>query len=130
MSQCLIDQYSRFKVPEVNMLRINGELTLDENFPDNGGLLEAYTTFKNFAPRNPQTLPGLEKFSQEQLFFLGFANVSLLLFTYKIINHCLYVSNQRQKVKWVKCQFVRKKACIPNMHCTDFVRFVSYVQFL
>ncbi|OXA51353.1 Neprilysin [Folsomia candida] len=73
ISQCLIDQYNRFKVPEAN-LHIHGALTLDENFPDNGGLLEAYKTFKTFAPKTPQKLPGMTKFSQEQLFFIGFAN--------------------------------------------------------
>lgn len=75
IAQCLVDQYSRFKIPEEPNLYINGALTLDENFPDNGGLFEAFMAYKTFAPASQQKLPGLEELSQDQLFFLGFANV-------------------------------------------------------
>jgi predicted metalloendopeptidase len=78
ISQCLINQYNKFKVNEINNMQINVELTLDENFPDTAGLFAAYKTFKTFStPKTTTSLPGMEHFSQDQLFFIGFANVRM-----------------------------------------------------
>jgi predicted metalloendopeptidase len=58
--------------------QVDGRLTLGENIADNGGLSESLRAYRRFRERNgpePQ-LPGLEAFSDEQLFFLSFANVS------------------------------------------------------
>ncbi|CAG7701489.1 unnamed protein product [Allacma fusca] len=74
-TNCIQEQYSEFFVPEVN-LTVNGEQTLKENIADNGGLEQAFRAYhlytKGYGPEN-LTLPGLEKFSSEQLFFLSFA---------------------------------------------------------
>jgi len=54
---------------------------LGENIADNGGLRAAFRAYK--AHKTPTEgdearLPGLEHLSPDQLFFLGFANVSVM----------------------------------------------------
>lgn len=75
-ANCIRDQYSAFKPPEVN-LSVNGLLTLGENIADNGGLRESYLAYKRYVAKNgaEKRLPGLENLKPEQLFFLGYANV-------------------------------------------------------
>lgn len=40
-AQCIVDQYSRYKLQEVN-LYINGRMTQGENIADNGGLKQSF----------------------------------------------------------------------------------------
>lgn len=56
---------------------MDGELTLGENIADNGGLREAYYAYLSYAKRNgrEQYLPGLEKYTHEQLLFISFGNL-------------------------------------------------------
>ena len=60
---------------------MNGVTTQGENIADNGGIREAYKAYQRFKKRNTDrlVLPGLVNYNQEQLFFVGFAQVS---------NHC------------------------------------------
>lgn len=46
-AQCIIDQYSRYKVNELG-LYMNGKLTQSENIADNGGLKQAFRVSNNF----------------------------------------------------------------------------------
>lgn len=75
-AQCMIDQYSNFTHPAVN-LHLNGAATQGENIADNGGLyqsIEAYKTWvKNYGVE--KSLPGLQNYTNEQLFFVSFANI-------------------------------------------------------
>ncbi|XP_036361313.1 endothelin-converting enzyme homolog isoform X2 [Octopus sinensis] len=73
LSKELINQYSHFKIPGTS-LHINGQLTLDENIADNGGIHVAYNAFLKWkSSQNVHyMLPGLP-LSSDQLFFLTFA---------------------------------------------------------
>lgn len=57
--------------------QVNGINTQGENIADNGGIREAYRAYQRLITRSPyqQALPGLVDYSNEQLFFLGFAQV-------------------------------------------------------
>ncbi|CAL8113996.1 unnamed protein product [Orchesella dallaii] len=79
IGECLINQYDQYNIKELQdqQIYLNGKLTLDENFPDNGGLLESYKAYKLASSKgqgNDKKLPGLDKFTPEQLYFLGFAS--------------------------------------------------------
>ncbi|KAK7793461.1 hypothetical protein R5R35_011644 [Gryllus longicercus] len=81
-SQCFIDQYDHYRVPELDHLlktevTMNGVTTQGENIADNGGLRQAFLAYQQFIQNNgpEMRLPGMEEFSPEQLFFLGFATV-------------------------------------------------------
>ncbi len=78
--KCLVNQYSRFSTLSLHKenVTLNGELTLEENIPDNAGLLGAFKAFKEsilLDGGKKRKLDGLKEFSDEQLFFLGFAQV-------------------------------------------------------
>jgi predicted metalloendopeptidase len=76
VSKSVSDQRPIFRL---SLTQVNGRLTLGENIADNGGLVESFSAYRRYRERNgPEgLLPGLEAFSEEQLFFLSFANVSL-----------------------------------------------------
>ncbi|KAJ8686860.1 hypothetical protein QAD02_022654, partial [Eretmocerus hayati] len=56
---------------------VNGINTQGENIADNGGIRQAYRAYQSLRSRSPSqlALPGLVDYTQEQLFFLGFAQV-------------------------------------------------------
>ncbi|BFZ23239.1 hypothetical protein BsWGS_26278 [Bradybaena similaris] len=76
-AQCIIDQYSNYTLPEVNM-KLNGIQCQGENIADNGGLKEAYMAYRKYADEHNHSeprLPGLLQFTSDQLFFINFAQV-------------------------------------------------------
>ena len=103
--QCIVEQYNQYSVSELGdnftvsnciwyslqgttvcsqalicvILQVNGINTQGENIADNGGLHEAFRAYLKYQDRIPdeQLLPGLAQYSPEQLFFLGFAHVSV-----------------------------------------------------
>lgn len=54
-------------------------MTQNENIADIGGLSHAYMAYKKYISNHgaEKRLPGLEELSPEQLFFVGFASVSI-----------------------------------------------------
>lgn len=45
-AQCMVDQYSKYKMQEVN-LHVNGRMTQGENIADNGGLKQSFRVHDN-----------------------------------------------------------------------------------
>ncbi|KAI0242657.1 Neprilysin-1 [Lamellibrachia satsuma] len=75
-AQCIIDQYSNYTIPEVNM-NLNGGQTQGENIADNGGLKQAYRAYRKWVSRQgreERLLPGIS-LTHNQLFFLNFAQI-------------------------------------------------------
>lgn len=76
-AQCFVDQYHDFTVPgpDGKALHVNGRLTLGENIADAGGLSAAFQAWKRRDKEDSDDkLPGLEKFSKEQMFFISYSN--------------------------------------------------------
>ncbi|PVH99096.1 peptidase family M13 [Periconia macrospinosa] len=77
-TQCFVDQYSKFSIttPAGEQLNVNGQLTLGENIADGGGLGAAFAAWKKRnEEKADQSLPGLEEYTLEQLFYLAFGGV-------------------------------------------------------
>jgi len=81
LTTCFVEQYNQYKImvnSEGKDINVNGELTLNENIADNGGIKRAFEAWKlsskdtkKFKERN-KALPGLSKFTPEQLFYVSF----------------------------------------------------------
>ncbi|CAF3834479.1 unnamed protein product [Rotaria magnacalcarata] len=74
---CIIDQYSNYTVTQID-LQVNGEQTQGENIADNGGLKAAFFAYQKWTQihRNlDKKLPGLTKYSAEQMFFLNYGQI-------------------------------------------------------
>ncbi|KAJ7331609.1 hypothetical protein OS493_019194 [Desmophyllum pertusum] len=73
-TKCLEDQYSGYVFHTKNL---KGKQTLGENIADNGGIKQAYQAYQNWKARrgSEPPLPGMKDFTNEQIFFLGFAQI-------------------------------------------------------
>ncbi|XP_015171080.1 PREDICTED: neprilysin-2-like [Polistes dominula] len=74
-TQCIVDQYSGYKLEEVD-LYINGRMTQGENIADNGGLKQSFRAYKKWVSIHGQEplLPGVN-LTHDQLFFLNYAQI-------------------------------------------------------
>ncbi|KAF9142903.1 hypothetical protein BG015_000603 [Linnemannia schmuckeri] len=77
-SQCFIEQYNEYTIdgPDGKKHNVNGWGTLGENIADNGGLKIAYDAWaqrRSTEKYNNKKLPGLERYTSEQLFFIQYA---------------------------------------------------------
>ncbi|CAF0819256.1 unnamed protein product [Rotaria sordida] len=74
--QCIIDQYDQYTVTLAGTkLKMNGSQTQGENIADIGGLKEAFFAYQNWVRQmgtEENKLPGLQKYTPEQLFFINF----------------------------------------------------------
>lgn len=59
---------------------MNGKLTQGENIADNGGVKEAFQAYQKYVTENGEEprLPGLQQYTNEQIFFVSYAHVSCL----------------------------------------------------
>lgn len=78
-TQCFVDQYSKYEVDVPGGKKnVDGELSLGENLSDAGGLRVSYEAWLEERKAMPnawdQSLPGLDKFTHEQLFFIFYGN--------------------------------------------------------
>ncbi|KAF9327670.1 Endothelin-converting enzyme 2 [Podila minutissima] len=82
--QCFVNQYGNFTVdgPGGKPLNVNGLLTLNENIADNGGLKLSFRMWLDRFKSDPSSgkyknfkLPGLEKYTPEQLFFISYGRL-------------------------------------------------------
>uniref|UniRef100_A0A182QHT6 Uncharacterized protein n=1 Tax=Anopheles farauti TaxID=69004 RepID=A0A182QHT6_9DIPT len=74
-AQCIIDQYSRYKIDEVGLF-MDGRMTQGENIADNGGLKQSYRAYRKWVSQHGSEpdLPGLNM-THDQLFFLNYAQI-------------------------------------------------------
>ncbi|XP_050422697.1 neprilysin-11-like isoform X2 [Adelges cooleyi] len=72
-AQCFIKEYDQFSLTK--NIRLNGTQTLAENMADNIGLKQAWLAYKIYQSEHQERLPGLKGFTNDQLFFLAYANV-------------------------------------------------------
>ncbi|XP_024945616.1 neprilysin-1 isoform X2 [Cephus cinctus] len=74
-AQCIVDQYSRYKLQEVD-LYVNGRMTQGENIADNGGLKQSFRAYKKWVSIHGEEplLPGVN-LTHDQLFFLNYAQI-------------------------------------------------------
>ncbi|KAF7993585.1 hypothetical protein HCN44_010180 [Aphidius gifuensis] len=79
-SQCFYKQYEKYEIIKNSInepIYINENETLDENVADNLGLDLSYDLYKQMKKEGKikeLKIPGLQDFTDDQLFFLGFAN--------------------------------------------------------
>ncbi|CAF4111817.1 unnamed protein product [Rotaria sp. Silwood2] len=72
---CIVNQYSNFVVAQINQT-VNGNQTQGENIADNGGIKESFYAYKKLLlTKNDKSLPGLQDYSNEQLFFIWNARI-------------------------------------------------------
>ncbi|KAF9168715.1 hypothetical protein DFQ26_002615 [Actinomortierella ambigua] len=93
-AQCIIDQYSSFtvRIPSTNVThRVNGLRTISENIADLGGVKYAFRTWlsrynadRSGQRLNNQLLPGMERFTRDQLFFVAYGQLSCTKLTPKM----------------------------------------------
>ncbi|CAD6235836.1 GSCOCG00008006001-RA-CDS [Cotesia congregata] len=74
-AQCIIDQYDRYKLKDVNLF-VNGRMTQGENIADNGGLKQSFRAYKKWVATHGEEplLPGID-LTHDQLFFLNYAQI-------------------------------------------------------
>lgn len=75
-AQCFVEQFSNYTItaPNGTRLPVNGQFTLGENIADTGGVVGSFAAWKRWEKehggRPAKKLPGLEAWSNEQLFFI------------------------------------------------------------
>ncbi|KRZ62578.1 tRNA (guanine(10)-N2)-methyltransferase -like protein [Trichinella nativa] len=82
--QCLIEQYNKFCYTSAESWEtfcVDGEMTKNENFADNIGLSISFHAYRKHATNfdDNKTLPWLKQFSDEQIFFISFAQSFCLI---------------------------------------------------
>ncbi|KAF5284875.1 hypothetical protein FQA39_LY16925 [Lamprigera yunnana] len=81
---CIVRQYNKYEVEELENKTISGERTFQNNLGDNYGIKLAYDAYLRWSQKNnnEKTLPGLN-YNPVQLFWISFS-----------INHCSVMRNE------------------------------------
>ncbi|KAI7888088.1 uncharacterized protein EV154DRAFT_426255 [Mucor mucedo] len=83
-ASCFVNQYSNFTMVDEKgqPIHVNGKYTLGENLADNGGLGQSFNAWKQRYDSDRESkvynnvrLPGLDRLSPEQLFFVNFGRI-------------------------------------------------------
>lgn len=93
-TKCMANQYSSYYWPAAGAY-LNGRKTLSENIADNGGIRETYQGYKFYLQSHNLTGEELEPstgLTNDQMFFVGFANVRCAKYTRTAARHSLAVS--------------------------------------
>ncbi|KAI5459009.1 hypothetical protein BGZ63DRAFT_455861 [Mariannaea sp. PMI_226] len=73
-AECFVEQYNKYTItaPNGTQVHVNGEQTLGENIADAGGVVSSFAAWQKWEKEKGRGkgLPGLEKFTNEQLFFI------------------------------------------------------------
>ncbi|KDN65333.1 putative peptidase family M13 [Colletotrichum sublineola] len=82
-TKCFVDQYQNFTLtaPNGTQVPVKGNFTLGENIADAGGVATSYAAWKKMQQEGSSSsngtkdadLPGLQRFTQDQIFFLRWA---------------------------------------------------------
>lgn len=97
--QCIIDQYNKYTIDREDQYvqidyKTDGNITLKENVADCGGVKLAYNAYKKWSKNANQIKPiGLDRFTNEQIFWLSFAQTYCSVerpskFIYKFLLSC------------------------------------------
>uniref|UniRef100_A0A915JED0 Peptidase M13 C-terminal domain-containing protein n=1 Tax=Romanomermis culicivorax TaxID=13658 RepID=A0A915JED0_ROMCU len=60
-----------------SMIKMNGKTTIGENIADNGGVKESFKAYQDYLQSiggSEPSLPGLQNLTNNQLFFVSYAN--------------------------------------------------------
>ena len=75
----MLSQADTIKEPQTGQAySLKVAIILGDMVADVGGINASYTAYKTYARGQEEQLPGLTKYSADQLFFLAQANVSVL----------------------------------------------------
>ncbi|XP_011304797.1 endothelin-converting enzyme 1 isoform X3 [Fopius arisanus] len=79
-AQCFVNQFSNYKIYDdgEEVIRLDGNLTLEENISDSTGLKITWDAYKMSCEKkgnDSEKIPGLEQFSEEKIFFMAFGNL-------------------------------------------------------
>ena len=78
VNQCIVNQLETIKEPQTGKAYSNGKSISPQMLPDIGAINATYTAYKKNTLGPEQQLPGLTKYTADQLFFLAQANVSFI----------------------------------------------------
>jgi endothelin-converting enzyme/putative endopeptidase len=81
-AECIATQYDGYEIDKG--LFLNGRLTLGENIADNGGIKEAFRAYQAWLAENGGREGFMDGMTDEQLFFVGFAQTWCTLATPEI----------------------------------------------
>uniref|UniRef100_A0A336KCR9 CSON013010 protein n=1 Tax=Culicoides sonorensis TaxID=179676 RepID=A0A336KCR9_CULSO len=118
-AQCIIDQYSNFTDPEVNVT-LNGFNTQGENIADNGGLKEAYNAYQKWVEKYgvEPGLPGLN-YTSNQLFWISAAQTWCTKYKPEALKYTIITDSHSPGRFRVMGPFINSKAFANDFKCSS-----------